>query len=251
MPIERTCFVGLSFAALTIDEACQQVMSLRSNRHFSYVVTPNVDHVVRLDRLTGTARGDELAAAYVAADLCLCDSRVLARLAALFDRRLSVVPGSDLTGRILGEVEKSTPIAILGSNQTAIDDLKQKYGLMDVRHHSPPMGMLDKPQAMTAAADFIEAASGCLIFLAIGSPQSEILARRVALAGRSRGVALCIGASIDFLTGRQARAPHWVQRLGFEWAHRLLSEPRRMWRRYLVDGPRIFAIAWRDRQRFR
>lgn len=60
-----------------------------------------------------------------------------------------------------------------------------------------------------------------------------------------RGTALCVGASTDFLLGTQQRAPGIVQRLSLEWAWRLLSDPRRLAHRYLVEGPAIFPMAWR------
>jgi N-acetylglucosaminyldiphosphoundecaprenol N-acetyl-beta-D-mannosaminyltransferase len=244
MPIEATPFLGLAFADETLESATGWVTANLTNGGFRYVVTPNVDHIVRLDRQKGTLRGDELTQAYRIADLCLCDSRVLSRLAKLFGHRLAVVPGSDLTAHILANVDPNTGIAVVGGDPAAVEDLKRRYKLSDVRHHGPPMGMLDNPGAMTAAVDFVHDAKGRLIFLAVGSPQSEILAFRAKQQGTS-GVALCIGASIDFLTGRQTRAPLWMQRTGFEWAYRLLSEPKRMWRRYLVEGPRILWIAVR------
>lgn len=61
----------------------------------------------------------------------------------------------------------------------------------------------------------------------------------------AKGTALCIGASLEFLTGQLKRAPRLAQKLYLEWAHRLLSEPRRMWRRYLIEGPKIFLLAYR------
>ena len=67
-------------------------------------------------------------------------------------------------------------------------------------------------------------------------------------AGGAVGVGLCIGASLDFLTGRKARAPLWMRKASLEWLHRLLSEPRRLWRRYLVEGPRIFVLTMRWRR---
>jgi len=79
-------------------------------------------------------------------------------------------------------------------------------------------------------------------------PQQEILALRVAQAGGAVGVGLCIGASLDFLTGRKARAPLWMQKASLEWLHRLLSEPGRLWRRYLIEGPRIFRLTMRWRK---
>jgi N-acetylglucosaminyldiphosphoundecaprenol N-acetyl-beta-D-mannosaminyltransferase len=244
MPIEGTPFLGLNFADKTLDGATEWVRERMGQGGFQYVVTPNVDHRVRLDRLAGTPIGDELWTAYHQAGLCLNDSRVLARLARVFGKTLAVVPGSDLTAFLLQNAD--IPIAIIGSDEVAIADLTARYDLCDVAHHCPPMGLLNNEVAMAAAITFLQSAGHRLFFLAVGSPQSENLCLRASQAGGCTGVALCIGASIDFLTGRQARAPHWMQRAGLEWAHRLFSEPRRLWRRYLVEGPRIFWIALRD-----
>src|SRR3712207_8728266 len=52
-------------------------------------------------------------------------------------------------------------------------------------------------------------------------------------------VILCVGAAFDFLSGAKRQAPRWMRRLGLEWAHRLASEPRRLWRRYLLGNPRF------------
>jgi exopolysaccharide biosynthesis WecB/TagA/CpsF family protein len=63
----------------------------------------------------------------------------------------------------------------------------------------------------------------------------------------ARGVGLCVGAALDFLSGRTERAPKWMRMAGLEWLHRLLSEPGRLWKRYLVAGPKVFSLfaAWR------
>jgi exopolysaccharide biosynthesis WecB/TagA/CpsF family protein len=76
----------------------------------------------------------------------------------------------------------------------------------------------------------------------VGCPAQELIAGEIGRLGRTRGIALCVGASIDFVIGRRPRAPKWLQRCGLEWAYRLVSEPRRLWRRYLVESPRIFGI---------
>ena len=60
--------------------------------------------------------------------------------------------------------------------------------------------------------------------------------------GIADGLALCVGASINFMTGIEKRAPPWMQKLGFEWLFRLLQNPRRMAKRYLLHGPRIFLL---------
>jgi exopolysaccharide biosynthesis WecB/TagA/CpsF family protein len=73
-------------------------------------------------------------------------------------------------------------------------------------------------------------------------PQQEILACQIAGNPQVRGVGLCVGAAIDFLTGKQRRAPVWIQKIGLEWFYRLLSDPRRLASRYLIECPRIFYL---------
>ena len=58
--------------------------------------------------------------------------------------------------------------------------------------------------------------------------------------GIARGMALCIGASVNFMTGVERRAPRWMQRIGAEWVYRLMHDPGRLAKRYLVRGPRVF-----------
>lgn len=248
MPIERstTRFVGVDFTDLNWTDTVAAVRNAAAQPRFTTVVTPNVDHIVRLDRLAGTTLGERYASAIRDADLCLCDSRILARLAKLRGIVIHVVPGSDLTSAIFARcLVDGERIAIIGGDQHTVTDLAKATRAKDIVQHIPPMGMLDNDEAMDEAARFIRDARCHYILVAVGSPQGEILLHRARQLGAKSGVALSIGASIDFLTGRQKRAPRIVQRLGFEWAFRLLSEPKRLWRRYLVDGPRIFAIVWR------
>ena len=90
---------------------------------------------------------------------------------------------------------------------------------------------------MERAVSIIVASQADYTFLAVGSPQQEILAARVAEVGDARGVGLCVGASIEFLTGAQKRAPRVLRYLALEWAYRLACNPRRLGRRYVVESP--------------
>jgi exopolysaccharide biosynthesis WecB/TagA/CpsF family protein len=110
------------------------------------------------------------------------------------------------------------------------------------------MALNDNPVARTAAARFAVDAGARFTLIAVGSPQQELIAAEIRDIDNGRGTGLCIGASIDFLAGREKRAPLWMQRLALEWLYRLLGNPARMWRRYLVEGPRIFLLAWRFRR---
>jgi exopolysaccharide biosynthesis WecB/TagA/CpsF family protein len=249
MPIEgervqqRRELLGLWFDTLSADELVDRLREVRQDTPFAYVVTPNVDHVVRLSTSQDSIRATELRHAYRDARYCVCDSRILQRLGRLAGVRLPLIAGSDLTVRLFRDViGKGDKIGVIGANDKAIAALRERYPSIDFEHHKPPMQMLEKPEAMNTAVRFACEHSFRFLFIAVGSPQQEILARRIAGANASGGYAFCIGAGIDFVVEQQQRAPRLVQKLGLEWAHRLAGDPRRLWRRYLVDGPRIVPL---------
>lgn len=254
MPIEAGAvseseFLGVSFSPLPLADVVAALTGRDADAPFTYVVTPNVDHVIRLD---GEPEDSPLARAYQGARLTLCDSRILARLARINGVRLPVVPGSDLTERLFATVVRpGDRLALIGGDAATVADLVMRFGELDIVQHRPPMGLAANPGAMAVAAAFVTDASARFTFLAIGAPQQELLAAAIAARGDATGIGLCVGASIDFLTGRQRRAPRWMQRAGLEWAHRLGSQPRRLWRRYLVEGPRVLPLMlrWRTRRR--
>ena len=242
----RRSFLGIGFDPLDTAAAARWLERVAPGDPFTYVVTPNVDHLVRLDALgRGDPLGRELWEGYVGATLVLCDSRILARLARFYGVTLPLAPGSDLTVRLFDQVVRpGDRIAVIGGDADLGTTLRARFPALDVVQHMPPMGLLRDPAAMAAAVAFGRDSAARFLLIAVGSPQQEVLAARIAREGRgATGCALCIGASLDFIVGRQRRAPRWIQRLGMEWAHRLGLQPRRLWRRYLVDGPRIFRMA--------
>jgi exopolysaccharide biosynthesis WecB/TagA/CpsF family protein len=182
---------------------------------------------------------------YRAADFVLLDSRFLAYLLRLVaGLKLPVSPGSDVTARLFRDVIRpDDKVVLIGGTGEQAQILSREYGLRGLRHMNPPMGFINDPAAVDECLRFIESESPfrfCLF--AVGSPQQEVLARAVQTRGRARGLGLCIGASINFLTGMERRAPAFVQKSGFEWLYRLINDPGRLARRYLVRGPRIFLL---------
>jgi UDP-N-acetyl-D-mannosaminuronic acid transferase (WecB/TagA/CpsF family) len=72
-----------------------------------------------------------------------------------------------------------------------------------------------------------------------------MVAQRLQARGKARGLVLCVGASLNFLTGAERRAPRWMQRFALEWLYRLAQDPKRLARRYLLRGPRVFGyLVW-------
>lgn len=211
---------------------------------FGYVVTPNVDHLIRY------YEDANFRAHYRSAEYILMDSRFAARLVYLLKGvRLPVCTGSDLTAHLLGEVIRSEDrIVVIGGSAEQAQQIAARYGLHNLRHHNPPMGFIGDPAAVEACLQFIEQSGPFrFCFLAVGSPQQETIAQALRARGIARGLALCIGASLNFLTGYEKRAPVWMQKLALEWLYRLAQNPKRLARRYLVRGPRIFGHLRRSR----
>lgn len=247
--VGRRSFLGVDFAPIDLAGAAACVIEASRSETFVYVVTPNVDHVVMLHQPTTERWRVSYRAAVDGALLRLNDSRVLARLAAMSGVRLPTVPGSDLTRVVIELSAQSTDRwMIVGGSADELAWLKQAMPQAEIVQHQPPMGVRDNPAQWDAIAEAVEAFDPTVLLLAIGAPQSELVAARISERGRARGIGLCIGASVEFLSGNQHRAPQWMQRAGLEWLHRLLSNPRRLWRRYLVEGPKIFRIWWRYRR---
>jgi exopolysaccharide biosynthesis WecB/TagA/CpsF family protein len=232
--------LGLDFAPLDVAAAVEAIAARPDGAPFSYVVTPNADHLVRLSRRPA------LRVAYADAWLCLMDSRVVARAARLIGLgRFVVCPGSDLVAALVAR--GAGPVTIIGGAPSRIHALIAAHGIDCRGHHNPPMGFEDDPAAFADAVRFAVAHPARLILLAVGSPRQERLAAAIAATGEARGTALCIGAGLDFLSGAARRAPGWMQRAGLEWLHRLLSDPRRLAGRYLCDSPRVFVLLLRAR----
>lgn len=240
MLIDRSEFLGVGFDKLTEHQVIERLGQVTAETPFGYIVTPNVDHVVRLN---GEAADAALAAAYAGADLCVCDSRVLSSLARMRRIHLPVVTGSDLTAAMLETVlVPGDRVAVVGGTSRLVEGLAERYPLLEFVHHCPPMGLRHDLAAQRAAAAFISKARCRFTFIAVGSPQQELIAAQVS---GGTGFGLCIGAALEFLTGDQIRAPRALRGAGLEWAYRLASNPRRLWRRYLVEGPQVFRLALR------
>ncbi len=203
-----------------------------------YVVTPNADHLIRY------VEDKDFQGLYAEARYVLLDSRFLAHLVRVTTgQAFKVCPGSDLTASLLASLRGSgEPLVLIGATEQQAEKLRGDYLLANLHHYNPPMGFIGDEPEVRKCIDFIVAAGAFrFCFLAVGSPQQEVLARRLARENLAAGLVLCIGASINFLTGIERRAPGWMRRCGMEWLFRLARNPRRLFYRYLVRGPRVFA----------
>jgi exopolysaccharide biosynthesis WecB/TagA/CpsF family protein len=235
--------LGLRFANLTVAEAAFLLADRPASAPFAYVVTPNADHLVRLNR------EPNLAAVYRNAALCLLDSRVVHGLGRLIGLAVpGIAPGSDLTAHLLAHhLRPGERITIIGLSPEWLPPLVARCALAPPAHYNPPMGFDNDPAALAATVAFVRGHPARFVFLALGSPRQEHLAAAIAATGGVTGTGLCIGASLEFLAGARRRAPRFVSRSGLEWLFRLMNEPRRLFRRYLIDSPAVIVLLLRQR----
>ncbi len=197
------------------------------------VATLNLDHIVKL-------QGDQdFRIAYRAHSHIVADGNPivwLSHLAGRVDVRL--VPGSELIAPLAAlAAGKGAPMAFLGSTEpvlrTAAERLQADHpGLDVVACLAPPFGFDPHSPAADALLDQMAAYGARICLLALGAPKQELLAAR----GHARHPGLgfvSIGAGLDFIAGHQTRAPVWVRRIAMEWLWRMLTNPRRLARRYL------------------
>jgi len=245
--VNRVDFMGFHFDPLDLDSAVRIVAArARARDPFQYVVTPNAAIAVARHQ-----EPDTFAPLLENAALVLNDSRILQMLGGFSGLTLPVACGSDLTERLFeSEIDSDEEIVLIGGDAALAKAVARRYHLTKLRHHVPPMGLRSNTQAVADAAAFAARAKARFTFIAVGCPQQEIVAKAIKDRGDAIGIGLCIGASLEFLAGAKQRAPKWVQHMRLEWLHRLLSEPGRLWRRYLLGiGPLL--SAWRawERQR--
>jgi len=226
--------LGSFIDALDWDQTIDTIAHWAARRESRMIATCNVHSVV-------TAASDpEHRRALAAADLCTADG---APVAWLVGRRgfpgQQRINGPDLMWRYLAAAERyGHGVYFYGEREATLERLRQSalaaYPALKICGlRSPPF----RPLSDSEQADDIRRinASGAkVLFVALGCPRQEKWI--AAQLGKINAVMIGVGAAFAFHAGLASRAPQWMQRYGLEWLHRLMSEPRRLWRRYLVTN---------------
>jgi N-acetylglucosaminyldiphosphoundecaprenol N-acetyl-beta-D-mannosaminyltransferase len=156
------------------------------------------------------------------------------------------INGPDLTWKLLSHcAQRGQSVFFYGSTEQTLAKLDAR-----IRAAFPALnvaGMLSPPyRPLTEAEDqqiveHVNASGATLVFVGLGCPKQEVWMAQH--RGKINAVMLGVGAAFDYHAGTLQRAPVWMQRFGFEWAYRLLKEPRRLWRRYLnTNSAFVFGI---------
>lgn len=223
----RLRFMGTPFDPISHEAVLRMLAASNEECGFRYIVTPNVDHAVRL------SRNPDLTPFYADAWLSLCDSKPISLMARLLAVKLPLVTGSDLTITLFRQVVRpGDVVSLIAADAGIVAGMERAFPHLEFRAHVPPIGIWNDPAALQACVDFLATEPARFALIAVGSPQSEKIAYLAAQQGRAQGIGLCIGAGLEFLTGAKKRAPSWMRAMSIEWLHRLASDPRRLWRRY-------------------
>ena len=237
-------FLGIPFTPLGLADAAARIAARPPGSPFAFVSTPNAQHVVHVDR-----DDPRFLLAHERAWLVLNDSRILESLSSLmFGEDLPQAAGSDLTVELFTRhIRPDDALTIIGGSDEVERRLRAQFGMRSVARYNPPMGFYNDPAEIGRCVDFILAHPARYVFLAVGAPQSETVARAILDRGGAVGVGLCVGSSLHFLTGVVRRAPAVFRKLHVEALYRLMQNPRRHARRVFLESLPVVWIALRTR----
>ncbi|WP_322013178.1 WecB/TagA/CpsF family glycosyltransferase [Paraburkholderia sp. J12] len=238
---------GLDIAAVSFDTALDALCdaALRRDGRARVAVTPNVDHLVRLDKQP------ELKRLYRTADFLFADGMPVVWASRLCGTPLpGRVTGADLLPALCERARtRGWKVMIVGGRpgheRELLDGIAAAYPGLNLEIIAPSMTFDPLGTEGDAIAERVRASAPDIVFVCVGMPKQERWALHNAdkLSG---GLMLCAGAAIEFAAGQQQRAPAWMQRNGLEWCWRIKQDPARLWRRYLVDDRRFLRIFWRQ-----
>ncbi|MGV2828383.1 WecB/TagA/CpsF family glycosyltransferase [Myxosarcina sp. GI1(2024)] len=210
------------------------------------VVTPNVDHLVKLqsDR--------ELLKAYYHSEYRVCDSKIIQFISYFLGNPIKEkISGSDFFPAFCeyNKYNENIKIFLLGSKpgvaRQAQAKINQRIGreiIIDTL--SPSFGFEKDETECQEIIDRINSSSATVLAIGVGAPKQEKWIAKYRNRLSEIEIFLAIGATIDFEAGYKLRAPRWMSECGLEWLYRLQSEPYRLWKRYSIDSlPFFWSIA--------
>lgn len=239
----RIKFMNTCIDNLTMSETLNEIDKLIQKKICSYVVTPNVDHIVRLEK------DEELQKVYKNASLILTDGKPLIWISKWYKTPIKEkISGSDLFPKVCElAANKNYTMYLLGAAEgvadTAAKNLMKKYpGLNVVGTYSPPFGFEKNEQEMIKIKTQIQEVHPDILIVGVGCPKQE---KFMYYHCKELGVPISfgLGASIDFEAGNIKRAPKWMSNHGLEWLYRFSKEPKRLFKRYFVDDLKIIQVA--------
>lgn len=241
--MKSVTIAGIPVAAIDEPAAIGIIESMVASRR------PHLMVVVNASKLVLASKDPELGRLIAAADMVTADGMSVVWGARLLGARLpGRVTGIDTMEKLVARAaQRGWRVFFLGAKQAALDGaiavLKARHPELIVAGSHDGYFAGREPEIVAMVAD----SHPDLLFVAMGSPaQERFLSAN--LQEMSVPFSLGVGGSFDHVAGISRRAPAWMQRAGLEWLYRLASEPRRLWRRYLIGNTLFAILLWRERR---
>ena len=227
---------------ISIDNLSQAELLEKLSISGGFVVTPNVDHFVKLQK------DPDLIEAYNISDYRICDSKIVQYISKFLCNPIKEkISGSDLFPAFYqyNKYNEDVKIFLLGAKEgiakQAQDKINQKIGReIVVDSFSPYFGFEKDELECEKIVEHINKSGATVLAVGLGAPKQEKWIAKYKNKLKNVRIFLAIGATIDFEAGYKPRSPKWMSNNGLEWLYRLLSEPKRLWRRYLVESIPFF-----------
>lgn len=240
---------GINIDNLTLEEACKIIIEKAKNKNkYEYVVTPNVDHIIKLQK------DKEFFEVYENAALVLPDGMPLIWASKILGQPLKErVTGSDVFPLVCEMAEnEGLSVYFLGglegvADKAKVNLLKKHPNLKIVGVYSPPFGFENDMNENKKIISLINNAKPDILFVGVGAPKQEKWIYHN-LSDLKVPISLGIGASFDFIAGTINRAPKWMQKNGIEWLWRFGQEPKRLFRRYFIEDIAFINIVIKERK---
>jgi N-acetylglucosaminyldiphosphoundecaprenol N-acetyl-beta-D-mannosaminyltransferase len=243
--VRKTAAVlGVPIDALEWDQAIARIQGWASNRESRYVCICNVHSVVT------AAQDDGFRAVICQSDMATPDgapvSWLLRRSGFPQQQRIN---GPDLMWKYCEQATYSGESVYFygGTNETLVAlqaNLRRAFPTLKIAGtYAPPFRTLTAEEDSEAVARINSSGAG-VVWISLGCPKQENW--MADHKGRVNAVMIGVGAAFDYHAGTVTRAPLWMQRNGLEWLYRLFSEPRRLWKRYLVTNTMFLVLAARQ-----
>ncbi len=214
------------------------MLEMLDNLRFGGVVfTANVDHLIKLQK------NKDFYLAYQESDYRVCDSQVLLYASNFLGTPLTEkLSGSDLFPAFYTyyKHDKNVKIFLLGAAPGIAKQAQKKINLkvgrdIVVASYSPTFGFEKDEEECQRIIDLIDQSGATVLAIGVGAPKQELWLTKYKDQLKNVKLFLAIGATIDFEAGNIQRSPKWMSQVGLEWLYRILCEPKRLWKRYIVD----------------
>ena len=226
---------------INIDNLSSQKL-LKEIQKGGLIVTPNVDHLIKLQK------DEDFYRIYEEADYVICDSKILIWASSFLGNKIQEkISGSDFFPKFYHYYRhhENIKIFLLGGVEGVAEQAGQQINnklnrQMVVGTYSPSFGFEKNDVECQKIVKLINQSGATVLAIGVGAPKQEKWIDLYRKQLKNIKIFLPIGATIDFEAGWVNRAPKWMSEVGLEWFYRLLSEPKRLWKRYLVESLPFF-----------